>query len=118
MSQIIYKERSFEAANQFLIRFILNSDESLFKLKKYLIIITKVTSLLLNSFMLNHNSSDFAEFILNFIKIDTKSYLKISDNKKKLILFILINYGFPILSEVFKFFCNSSFISLNVLYKY
>jgi superfamily I DNA and/or RNA helicase len=98
--------RSFESANNFLLRIILNSDESLYKYKKYLEVLSKISSLLINGYILTKYNANFSEYILNFIFMETKSFLKISENKKKLILYLLLNYGLPLIIELMKTLYN------------
>ena len=38
--------------------------------------------------------------------METKSFLKISENKKKLILYLLLNYGLPLIIELMKTLYN------------
>jgi hypothetical protein len=64
--------------------------------------------------MLSSHSSDFAEYLLNFIKIDSKSVMKISENKQKLILYLIVSYGIPILSEAVKSLFSSNIFSTYV----
>ncbi len=61
--------------------------------------------------MLSTHSSDIAEYVLNYIKIDSKSIMKISESKQKLVLYIIVSYVIPILSESVKSLFSSNIFS-------
>lgn len=102
---MILSWRTFGSAVEYLTKIILQSDSLFHSIRNQLSLISKLISLVLNSLLILKCNSNFGEYVLNYVKMDTSSMKLISDSPKKIPL-IVICYVLPIIVELvskFKF---------------
>lgn len=81
---------------EYITKIFLQSDSAFSSVKNEYGLISKFLSLFINSVLIYKANSNFGEYVLNFVKLDTNTSSLISETNKKY-LFITIEYIIPII---------------------
>lgn len=93
----------------------MQSDSIFNKILPYTTTLSKFISLSINSFLILKANSNFGEYVLNYVRIDTlnTNLISVSENKNKKFLLIIINYLIPFIAEIILKLINKKVIKLS-----